>query len=551
MKSAMVLCAALVALLPALAIGSVEVSPNDEWQGLRALQRKGKGKGKGKGNGSSAGGQCGLPIDKCKAKGGRCMPKDECVKQLGDLAGWVPGKGLCKTPKPNEECGCCYKRDKPDPNESSEPEESKETIPEDLELVPHGIAMAVGESETVHLTFEWTEEGIKGTKILGLGDGWSFNAYAGAMSKPECDETGCNVEIRGDAFHPKLDKIFEPIPVEEPEGSHGRLLQGEKPHAPHIFTSEMVPSLLRLTFPNALTTRLVGELREDPSKPVEVKGTLDLKLELMPTKEQSRYINTEPIARVQWPFEIRWRLVVPKITENIFAPWWLREVNKNLCVQPVRTRYRKCLFEMFGTCWIRSPTYTYSGDGLAFGRPMADSLWGQVDITFTWRPWITVDDTTGKYQSLTEGAEMTDLRNEVSEDDCVEVFFVKKFSPSSTYGGGACWSSGTANAKIISSDEQVACGVDKTHLAHELGHALGLMHPGTGHATLPDGSSGTLLCGSGWQRDNPRRNSRDNGNNAVNPLLVTYFDSWDIDTPACTSSADCGSCSAHIPSDSC
>ncbi len=42
---------------------------------------------------------------------------------------------------------------------------------------------------------------------------------------------------------------------------------------------------------------------------------------------------------------------------------------------------------------------------------------------------------------------MTDLRNEVSEDDCVEVFFVKKFSPSSTYGGGACWSSGTANAK--------------------------------------------------------------------------------------------------------
>jgi hypothetical protein len=455
--------------------------------------------------------------------------------------------------RPNDECGCCFKREDPDPSDpnSGEPEEGKETVPEDLDLVPQGLAMAIeSESGGARLQFEWTKEGIIGTQVFGLKDGWSFNAYAGTMAKPKCSEKTCNVMIRGDAFHPKLDDIFGPVPVEEPEGSHGRLL-GEKPHAPHVFTSEMVSGVLSLTFPNALTTELVDALREDPSKPVEVKGTIDFVLETSPTKEQSRYIRAESITSVQWPFQVRWRLVVPKLNIDILPPWWLVERNKNLCIQPVRTRYRECMFEMFGICWLRSPFYTYSGDGLAFGQPMAKKLWGQVDITFTWRPWITVDDTTGKYQSLTEGAEMTDLRNEVNEDDCVEVFFVKKFSPSSTYGGGACWSSGTVNAKIISSDEQVACGVDQTHLAHELGHALGLMHPGTGHATLPDGSTGTLLCGSGWQRDNPRRNSHDNGNNVVNPLLMSYWARWDFDWPACSSSADCGTCSAHIPSDSC
>ncbi len=153
-----------------------------------------------------------------------------------------------------------------------------------------------------------------------------------------------------------------------------------------------------------------------------------------------------------------------------------------------------------------------------------------------------VNDYTGKYKTLTE-SETSDLRAQYNCPNCVEIFFVEKFSPSSMYGGGACWGTGTSGAKIITTDEQVECGVDKTHLAHEVGHALGLKHPGGGTSSYAAGSYGTLMCGSGWERDNPKRNSRDNGNNVVNPLVTTYYGALNfLPRPDCTDDSDCGSC---------
>lgn len=217
------------------------------------------------------------------------------------------------------------------------------------------------------------------------------------------------------------------------------------------------------------------------------------------------------------------------------------ERKQQLCLQPVFVAQRRCLLYMFGRCWYYTTTST-SGAGLAFGKPRTDSEWKKVDVIFHWRAPVTVNDYTGKYQSLLE-SEMTDLHAEYSANDCVEIFFVEEFSPSSTYGGGACWGSGTAGAKIISSDEQVACGVDRTHLAHEVGHALGLMHPGGATAALSAGSRGTLMCPSGWQRDNPSRNSRDNGNNVVNPLVINTWawSSW-FPFPDCSGDPSCGEC---------
>lgn len=237
--------------------------------------------------------------------------------------------------------------------------------------------------------------------------------------------------------------------------------------------------------------------------------------------------------------------------------WGRFQLKRNICLQPVRVVQRRCSFRMpswmGGFCFWWQATH-YSGAGLAFGKPQADKEWGKVDITFTWRTWHTIVDYTGKYKSITSGAEETDLKNLVDDDDCIEIFFVESFTPEDLHGGGACWSGGQAHSKIITSDENADCGVDLTHLAHELGHVLNLKHPGGATSTRPAGTAGTLMCGSGWERDNPKRQSQENGDNAANPLLTSYLAYTPFfisSSPDCVDSSDCGTCSEHLLNEPC
>lgn len=201
------------------------------------------------------------------------------------------------------------------------------------------------------------------------------------------------------------------------------------------------------------------------------------------------------------------------------------EAASRLCIQPVRIRTGAA---------DASPT----GAGLAFGMPGANTQWAKADVVFQVRDWMFINNAGLKV--ATEGAEETTIRGSVDVDDCIEIFFVENFDPESLHGGGATWSSGTANAKIISSDGNATFGVDLTHLAHELGHVLNLCHPSAA-CGLASSSTNTLMCPSGWHNDNPKRNSRDNASNVSNPLLV-----WTLKAvspgPDCTSSADCGAC---------
>src|SRR5262245_15902312 len=206
------------------------------------------------------------------------------------------------------------------------------------------------------------------------------------------------------------------------------------------------------------------------------------------------------------------------------------EVARRLCVQPVR----------IGQITVSGfpPVFhlKYSGAGLAFGKPGATTQWNKDDVVFEWRDWMTVWN--NAYMAFSQ-SEAAALLAEVDVDDCVEVFFVETFTPSVFWGGGATFSSGTASAKIISTDQNVTNGVDLTHLAHELGHALALMHPGTGTAT--DGSTGTLMCPSGFNNDNPKVNSQQNKDRVSNPLL-TFALKIVTAGPDCNNSADCGAC---------
>ena len=175
--------------------------------------------------------------------------------------------------------------------------------------------------------------------------------------------------------------------------------------------------------------------------------------------------------------------------------------------------------------------------------PGANEQWHKADVVFEVRDWRTLHKS--QYKVLQESEE-DDLLDEVQVDDCVEVFFVDKFDPSDNHGGGVTFGVGTASTQIISSDENADHGIDLTHLAHELGHAMALHHPEQGFptATFPnifDGSTGTLMCPSGFMNDNPAVNSQDNADN-INNDLFRFSLKFISPGPDCTDDADCGSC---------
>lgn len=201
------------------------------------------------------------------------------------------------------------------------------------------------------------------------------------------------------------------------------------------------------------------------------------------------------------------------------------EIVRRLCVQPVRIR---------SSAGEATPT----GAGLEFGLPGANHEWRKGDVIFEVRPFKEVINASLKVLSESEAGA---LLSTVTDDDCIEIFFVQSLSPESMWGGGATFGTGHATAQIITSDGMVPAGIDLHHLAHELGHVMNLKHPGQGTATSPEGSTGTIMCPSGWLHDNPDANSTDNRNHVGNPLFQLSITTRGSTTD-CQNNADCGPC---------
>jgi hypothetical protein len=150
----------------------------------------------------------------------------------------------------------------------------------------------------------------------------------------------------------------------------------------------------------------------------------------------------------------------------------------------------------------------------------ANEIWAKCCIQFRAKCPIYVDNQ--NYRVATQ-AEAIAFKNGVSVGDAIEVFMVEELDPETLWGGGATFSSGTANAKVVSGDNQLP-GNDN-HMAHELGHVLGLGHPGNA-GTLVDSCPGSVMEPSGFFADNPEFQCQFNCRSASNPLLTTTPGIW-------------------------
>jgi hypothetical protein len=163
--------------------------------------------------------------------------------------------------------------------------------------------------------------------------------------------------------------------------------------------------------------------------------------------------------------------------------------------------------------------------------------------------YINNDD----YRILDNEPEARAFKDEVDIVDAIEIFVAERFVDAMAvlWGGGGTIGSGTASAKIVTSDQNLdvpcpepctthestpgnnagmcarsgdtlGCGdVNYQHLSHELGHVLNLGHP-LDPGGLSMSTANSVMEPSGLCCDNPDIQSALNCRNASNPVLF-----WD------------------------
>eukprot|EP00051_Salpingoeca_urceolata_P032492 m.15998 g.15998 ORF g.15998 m.15998 type:complete len:542 (-) comp5135_c0_seq1:187-1812(-) len=325
---------------------------------------------------------------------------------------------------------------------------------------------------------------------------------------------------------------------------------------------------LKFSGPAALMKAKAAEATTSGVVDIEIPHLhpLVLSVTFEPNKEQKLFglkkfqMNVEfSVTRFDFVVLPKFELDIPRfyIWKKLkLQPWGLKRHSYRICVQLQCFPQSPFLPFVPGSCparcvqWLWVPDLAPTGPaGLAFGQPMADELWAQAGIQLEWaelkyiyRDDLKVCDTTPAGSS--EYDELMDFG--ANDDEYVDVYFAREFAPSHTAkGGGATRASGSANARITTTEKMIEEGVDITHVAHEIGHAVNLDHPGQPFG-LAASSEGTLMCASGYGKDNPRVQSQENADNAASPLFQYIIRTTPPPSPECEGD-DCGECCKWCP----
>jgi hypothetical protein len=307
------------------------------------------------------------------------------------------------------------------------------------------------------------------TLNLVIEDGEDRNRDAGTPSA--CLPSGSKPPIAFDPASRRFDASFE-VMVDFPALRRDQ----DRESDPRSDT----PGPLGLTAMAGLQGRFISELRPTPYgfEMLEAEITIEL------------------------PPEVQELTHIPKLLIPVKFPLiWIRvDSRRQLTLQPV----------FIAPHGSQPPT----GEDFYPGLHNANELWNRCCIEFTAKCPIYVDEQ--DWRVATE-SEAIDFKNSTSVSDAIEVFIVEALDPVDHWGGGATFASGTATAKVVSTDNQLP--LNQYHLAHELGHVLGLGHPGDTTDSLVDGCAGSVMEPSGFFADNPALQCEANCVNASNPLL--------------------------------